>query len=212
MPRRRRQRRINPDQARRALYFDFEGRMAGDPVLLGVLFDANMDGSASWVLKQFVFDDACSRVDEAAGSGCDAATVEDALDWLFTLSNTERRHLVSWSIYDQSVAKRLSGNRSFRYRNALATVRGWRYRERTAGTIDDDGTANNSLKHYESLIGYDRPPERHDVGDSIAYIRDRQSATAGATKRWKTILMHNEHDLLAMREVVFTVLDLNEDE
>ncbi|MCL1599272.1 MAG: hypothetical protein M3094_08820 [Actinomycetia bacterium] len=206
-----RQRRIKPDQARRALYFDFEGRKAGDPVLLGVLFDANLDGPDSWVLKQFVFDEACSRVDEAVGSGCDAATMEEALDWLLTLSDTERRHLVSWSLYDQGVAKRLSRNRSFRYRNALATVRGWRYRERIAGRIDDDGTADNSLRHYESLIGYDRPPELHDVGDSIGYIHDRESVTAGAMERWKTILTHNEHDLLAMRDVMFTVLDLNED-
>jgi hypothetical protein len=206
------QKRITDKQARRALYFDFEGRKDEDPVLLGVLFDEDPDGSGSWVLRQFVVDDACIRVNESVGSRCEAVSMDSALEWLIGFSDAEERHLISWSIHDKNVAKRLTRNRSFRHRNTIPTVKRWRRKQREAGTIDDDGTAKNKLRLYESFIEYDRPPEPYDVGDSIAYIRGLKSVSPGAIARWETILTHNEHDLLAMREVVFTVLGVRDGE
>ena len=81
----------------------------------------------------------------------------------------------------------------------------WRRKERLAGRLDDDGKEENSLSHYESLIGYERPSEPFRVGKSIRYIRDLKSVTSGAKDRWETILLHNKHDLLAMRDVMFKV-------
>jgi hypothetical protein len=209
---RKKQRRIKPKQARRALYFDFEGRKEEGPVLLGVLFDEDPDGSGSWVLKQFVVDDACTRVDDAIGGRCEAVSIEAALEWLIDFSDIEERHLISWSIYDRDVAKGITAKRSFRHRNTIPTAKRWRREQREEGTIDDDGTAKNRLKLYESFIGYERPHEDYGVGNSIGYIRELKSVTPVAVKRWETILTHNEHDLLAMREVMFTVLGLTDDE
>lgn len=209
---RKKQKRIKPKQARRALYFDFEGRKEEDPVLLGVLFDEDPDGTSSWVLKQFVVDEACLRVDQAIGGRCDAVSMGEALEWLIDFSDAEGRPMISWSIHDRLVGKRLTANRAFQYRNTIPTAKRWRRDQREAGSIIDDGTAKNSLSHYESLIGYERPPEPFSVGTSIGYIRTVKSVTPGAIKRWETILTHNEHDLLAMREVMFTVLGLTDDE
>ena len=101
-----RQKLIKPDQARRAVYFDFEGRKEEDPVLLGVLFDEDPDGASSWVTKQFVTDEACLRVNQAVGGWYDTVSMREGLKWLREFSDTEKRHLISWSIYDREIAKR----------------------------------------------------------------------------------------------------------
>jgi hypothetical protein len=54
--------------------------------------------------------------------------------------------------------------------------------------------------------------EKRSSTCSIRYIREVKSVSSVAIKRWETILLHNEHDLLAMRDVVFTVLGLTDDE
>lgn len=199
---------ITGHQARRALYLDFEGRTDEDPVLMGVLFDDDPGGDGSWVVIQAVFDEACSRADTESDTWCETVPLEAALAWLVAFSDAEERRIVSWSRHDHDVIKRVTGGSAFRYRNAIPTSKRWRHRSRKVGKIADDGTANNTLEHYEKLIAYERPPERFGVGESIQYIRDRQSVTPGVRERWNTILSHNLHDLLAMREVVFTSLRL----
>jgi len=201
--RQRRQKRIKPRQAKRALYVDFESRkVEGEaPVLLGVLYDKAPEASVSeWVLRQFVFDPACARVDAVAGSSCESSSTDAALTWLLSLSESERRHVVSWSRYDRKRIEQLTGRSAFRYRNAIPTAKRWRKQQRTAGTIDDGGP--NELERYERLVGYLRPSERYGVGDAIAYIRGLAGVTAGAVDRWRCLVEHNRHDLLAMREVI----------
>lgn len=206
-------RRIKPWETQAGIYVDFEGRKAEDPVLLGVLFNRDREGTGPWVIEQFVMDPQMQEVDEAAGATCTARSIEAAISSVIDRSGAEQRHLISWSQHDWEIMRRISGERAFRYRNAIRTARGWRYREETAGNITDspqnDDAKRNALCRYETFIGYERPDEPYDVGDSIAYIRGLQSVTPGAIRRWETILTHNRHDLLAMRDVTFTVLGLD---
>ena len=206
-------RRIKPWEAQAGIYVDFEGRTTGDPVLLGILFNENRDGTGPWVVEQFVMDPEMQGVDAEAGATCVALSIEEAVSSVIDWSDTEQRHLISWSQHDWEILRRISGERAFRYRNAIRTAKGWRYREETAGTITDsprnDEAKRNALCRYETFIGYERPNEPYDVGDSIRYIRELKSVTPGAIRRWETILTHNRHDLLAMRDVTFTVLGLD---
>lgn len=209
-------RRIKPGEALAGIYVDFEGRKNGDPVLLGILWNAERNGTGPWSIEQVVMDPEMQEVDEATGATCTALSIEAAISSVLDRSDAERRHLISWSEHDRNILKRISGDRAFRYRNAIRTARGWRYREETAGTITDspqnDDAQRNALRRYETFIGYDRPAERYDVGDSIRYIRELKSVTPGAVDRWNTILIHNRHDLLAMRDITFTVLGLDQPE
>ncbi len=133
-PRRTATRRIKPWEAQAGIYVDFEGRKAGDPVLLGILFNANRDGTGPWVIEQFVMDPEMQAVDEAAGATCTALSIEEAVASVIDRSDAEGRHLISWSQHDRDIMKRISDNRAFRYRNAIRTAKGWRYREETPGT------------------------------------------------------------------------------
>jgi hypothetical protein len=136
------------------------------------------------------------------------ASISAALDEVLNRSDDERRHIVSWSVHDRDLIKELSAQRSFRYRNAIPIAKRWRRRLLQAGVIADDG-GPNELRWYERLIGYKRPEERFEVGASIAYIRTRTGASPGAVERWMTVVEHNRHDLLAMREVAFRALGLH---
>ena len=206
-------RKIKRLEAQAGIYIDFEGRKAGDPVLLGVLFSRNRDGAGPWVIEQFVMDPEMQAVDEAVGATCTALSIEAAVSSVIDRSDSEGRRLISWSQHDRDIMKRISADRAFSYRNAIRTAKGWRRREETAGNITDspqnEGAKRNALCRYETFIGYERPDEPYDVGDSIRYIRGLRSVTPGAIRRWETILTHNRHDLVAMRAVTFTALGLD---
>lgn len=80
----------------------------------------------------------------------------------------------------------------------------WKNELRSLGLIDFPQGASNRLANDERIIDYPRPDELFDVGDSIAYIRERRSTTDGAIERWRNILKHNRHGLIAMRDIVLT--------
>ena len=196
------QKKLRKSQAARAIFIDFEGRgIEGEPpVLLGVLTEEG--------IRQYVFDADCAEVNESVADHCEALPIREALNDLIDLSNAERRHLVSWSTHDCNVLKELTGQRAFRWRNAIPVARRWRERQEAAGLIAPEPDSDNSLRRYESLIEYERPDERYTVGRSIKYIRQRNGVTDGVVNRWETILEHNRHDLLAMRAVVRQALGI----
>lgn len=203
--RHRRQKRITPRQARRALYIDFEGRkVEGEaPVLLGVLFDRAPEAEhPDWEIRQIVLDERCAGVNRQLGGQCREDSVRRALGWLLDLSDLERRHVVSWSRHDREVLEQFANKRAFRYRNAIPTAKRWRARQAEAGTLEEvDGP--NEIERYERLIGYERPREDFGVGESIRYIRELAGVTPGALRRWGCLLGHNFHDLQAMQHIVW---------
>lgn len=140
------------------------------------------------------------RIDAAPGDRRRRPLVE-AVNAVLSLSDDERRPIITWSEHDLRILKTVSGDRPFRHRNAIRTAKRWRKAQRAS----EDRAAPNSLAHFEALIGYERPVEQYGVGDSLAYIVERQSASDGAIARWQVILEHNRHDLLAMRDVMLRV-------
>jgi hypothetical protein len=201
-----RQKLIRKRHARSGLYIDFEGRaVQGEaPVLLGVLFASRAhEEDSELILRQFVFDESCAIVERVAGAGCEETTLDEAIGWLLDLSDSEERPVISWSLYDWTWLKHLSRDRSFRFRNAIATAKRWRRRMGTEG-----GASGNALGQIEHLVGYQRPVEQFGVAESIAYIRDRTTASPGSVERWRALVEHNEHDLRAMRQVVLHSVEL----
>lgn len=197
-------RKISFRQALNGIYFDFEGRIEEEPVLVGLLYRRTDDGGWGWVVEQFVLDRVFAAVDAESQGECTYVELDELVPRLSAMADERRSPLISWSEYDWQVAKRISGGLAFRYRNALPTVKPWKNKLRDNDLVDFEPGQPNSLANYERMIGYDRPPEGFDVGDSIAYIRSRNSITPGAQKRWRTILEHNRHDLMGMRDVVLS--------
>ena len=197
------QKRLRKSQAAKAIFIDFEGRgIEGEPpVLLGVLTEEG--------IRQYVFDADCAEVDAATVGDCEALPIREALDNLIDDSNGQGAHLVSWSTHDCSILKELTGDRGFRWRNAIPVAKRWRKKQEAAGLIVPEPDSDNSLSHYERLIGYQRPDEQYAVGRSIKYIRQRNGVTDGVVNRWQTLLEHNKHDLLAMRFVVHHALSMD---
>ncbi len=197
---RRRRKRIRPGRASSLIYIDFEGRIDRPPVLLGVLY-APDPAAGDWQVTQFVLDERCAAVDAGAGADSIPGLPAEASTWLLDLSDREERQIVSWSEHDRDLIREFTPGRGFRWRNAIATARALR-------PADEEAPSPNSLGHYEALVGYERPDERHGVGDSIAYIHERSSVPPGSVDRWLGILAHNRHDLIGMRAVVERALGL----
>jgi hypothetical protein len=190
-------------QALGGVYFDFEGQIDEDPVLVGIL-RRDQGGHTDWPLEQIVLDPYFALVDKEVGGECAFVTLDEIMPQLSAMADERKKPLISWSEHDWQVGKRISGGLPFRYRNALPTVKPWKNKLRDHGLIVLPADEPNSLANFERIIGYHRPAEDFDVGDSIAYIRGRQSISSGAQLRWRTILEHNRHDLLAMRDVVLS--------
>jgi hypothetical protein len=165
-------------------------------------------GSTDWSLEQVVLDPYFALVDKEVGGECAFVALDEIMPRLSAMADERKNPLISWSEHDWQVGKRISGDLAFRYRNALPTVKRWKNNLRDHGLIEFPADEPNSLANFERIIGYDRPVEEFDVGDSIAYIRERRSISSGAQDRWRTILEHNRHDLLAMRDVVLSALSV----
>jgi hypothetical protein len=203
---------IKRRQARRALYVDFEGTDTPGslPVLLGVLFDVGADDSEPrWQVRRFVFDARCAAADAAAAGGCEVADYATALGWLLDLSDAEKRHVVTWSRHDRDVIDSITDGRDFRWRNAIPTAKRWRKQQRAQGVIRDDGGPND-LRRYERWVEYHRPLELLPVGTAIRRLQQVQRVTPGTIRNWRGVLDHNEHDLQAMRRVVWMAVNLTD--
>jgi len=192
-------------QAQGGIYFDFEGQTDQDPVLLGFAYDTGAHPTPALTVVQIVTDQEFSRFDDAVPGRRLNMTLADACNHIIDLSDRMEQPLLSWSEHDPDILNRITNDRSYRFRNARMEAGRWRKRQRRAGSIDDDPAIPNKLSHFEHLLGYERPLERHDVGDSIAYMRGLKSVSQGGVDRWTNLLDHNRHDLFAMRSVLLEV-------
>jgi hypothetical protein len=195
---------ISLREALEGIYFDYEGRKDEDPVLVGLLYRPEPQDPSNWAIKQLVLDPGLLDVDSASGAHNELVDRSEIVPKLAALAEDRGKPLISWSEHDWQVAKRMSDDLPFRYRNALPTVKRWKNTLRDLGLIHFLPEEPNTLANYERIIDYPRPDERFDVGNSIAYIRDRRSTTDGAIERWRNILKHNRHDLIAMRDIILT--------
>lgn len=199
---------LSGDEARRAIYIDFEGNQDRPPTLLGVLIEDR--------LQQFILEEAfrdCARRRRAQaewrGHGVAREVVQAAV--------LEQRRIVSWSNHDHRLFLELLPDASDRtsldrvYRNAIKTGRRWRH------FVRPDLTGRHTLQSYMSVLGWKVPEEVGvgTVGPSLRYLRDRlewngglwRELTISQKNKWRGVLRHNRHDLRGMRKVVCKMTD-----
>lgn len=194
---------ITPQEARRAIYLDYEGNKSRDPVLMGWMTEGAIFGA--------IVDPAfaeCAHRYRARHVGV-ADHLELATE-LLGQAASEHRKIISWSEHDFRVLCGLLDPHGVQrlgrvYRNAIPTARRWYCH------AQGEGVGEASLAHYMDMLGY-RVPEQYGqgvVGKALRNIRSQLSSgkrygqlTSGARTGWQAVVKHNMHDLQAMALVV----------
>jgi hypothetical protein len=193
--------RLSLDEARHALYIDFEGRKDQAPVVLGVLRRRGR-GQRPWV-QQVIVDETFASL------GLSTLSLGAAVEAVVMRAERRDRRIVSWSEHDLEVVRTLREEApelverfEARYANALAVAKRWR-----TLAYDRKRPEDGRLVSYLALIEYVVPDEAvgGDVGETIRIMRPRlesaQPLTERHWKRWNDLLEHNRHDCAGMKRV-----------
>lgn len=196
--------RLTADEARRALYIDFEGGKDQAPVLLGTMRVRGR--SPEPIVHQVVVDPTFAP----AGPGF--RTFHDAIETLVQRAEHKKRRIVAWSEHELEVVRRecnddpqLVERFERRYSNARRVAERWMNKLHPA-----EKPASGQLSAYLTLIGYAVPAgaEPGHVGTTIRALRPTLEAGRPLTPvqkaKWSRLLRHNRHDCAGMRQVCLT--------
>jgi hypothetical protein len=194
---------LTAQEAKNAIYIDYEGNIKLPPTLLGWYVDGEYKAS---ILEPLF--ETCKNRYKAKG-----IHVEDHAQLALKLiqkAEDEGRLIVSWSEHDyllmNKVLRPSDGERlKVIYRNAIRTARPW-YKQKN-GTL----LGKASLEFFEDLLGF-HVPERFGrglVGNSLRLIRGQieegrgyAELTNAARDGWTTVVRHNKLDLEGMAFVL----------
>jgi hypothetical protein len=223
---------LTPDEARRAIYIDFEGLPYHSPALLGWLYalDGN-PGADRLVLRQDVLDkglrstvgafetpvEGIHRYDENGRS------ILQSINSLARQAKKQDRRIVSWSQHELAVvANARPSNGLLRlfhlnYRDGKATAKRWRSTSCPELQMPREGRGGaHTLVRYAEAFGV-ALPERYDLDETAGRIASVTTALAEAGNcdalnpeyrdQWSDVLFHNTIDLWALRGVVILAAD-----
>jgi len=194
---------LTAQEAKNAIYIDYEGNMKLPPTLLGWYVDGEYKAS---ILEPLF--ETCENRYKAKGIRSEEHA-QLALK-LIQQAEDEGRLIVSWSEHDYllmyKVLRPSDGERlKVIYRNAIRTARPW-YKQKY-GTL----LGKASLEFFEDLLGF-HVPERFGlglVGKSLILIRGQIAEGRGYAKLtnaardgWTTVVRHNKLDLEGMAFVL----------
>jgi hypothetical protein len=197
--------RITPDEARRALYIDFEGRKGAPPVLLGCTRRSRLRTSDS--VWQAVTEPRLTPF--AVADHIESLALGEAVERILVRAEKRDRLIVAWSEHELDVVREycpeLLERFEARFRNARDLAERWRNK-----CHDGVKPPSGALADYLSLTGYEVPehagPGR--VGDTIRILLDAlgrgrrvSDITDKQLRRWDDLRDHNRHDCAGMRSV-----------
>jgi hypothetical protein len=196
---------LTPDEARRALYIDFEGRKAGPPVLLGCTTKSRVRSHLS--VWQAVTEPRLTPL--AVADGIESMRLTDAVEHILRRAERKDRLIVAWSERELDVVRELCPEHlerfGTRFRNARALAERWRNK-----CHDGVKPPSAALADYLWLTGYVVPERARPgrVGETIRLVRgslDRHGRVSDITdnqlRRWDDLREHNRHDCAGMRAV-----------
>jgi len=230
MARRRKQPIPTPDEARRAIYIDFEGTKKDLPTLLGALWKP--DSSENFVFEQYVFEPMFESAVEAKTQNHPANRPDvnpsihlrmrgDAFKQLAERALDEERLVFAWSQYDAATIEELGKDDPTVVElagtmfDAKKLAKQWKRHFRPEVVFERSrGRGRHTLKNYRDMdvIGY--PPiagvlDQGNISPRIKEIRRQLAAkrtfdklTRVAKGKWTKILHHNYLDCDGMRVVV----------
>lgn len=213
---------LTPEQAVRAICFDFEGCVEEAPSLLGWSFLRD-DGTEHF--RQRIVDhnlkSATHNVPHTNGKvRCSQSTLRTAVNRLVTLAEERDRLIVSWAEHDMKMIEcyvdddELVERARVRYMNALPTARQWLKRVHPKVQFPRTWSGKHNLFRYRNLMNIS-VPEKYDQDVAARGIRIAREVVAryGSYRRippeaaearlaWKAVLGRNRLDCRTAREVV----------
>lgn len=222
---------LTPDEARRAIYIDFEGRKNEPPVLLGSLYfeGRRTPDPERLVFRHDIVDPTLAPLADAVEiTGlhlyrCEARSVATAIRDLVRRANNQKRPIVAWSqheitrIQEADLSDDLEAVVQRWFRNGKETATKWRTTRHPDWQLERDAAGRvDRLTHYLDRIGYHVPPDHRGgrVGETIKSLRtslergkDWEDLRETQRDRWAALLMHNYHDCNGMRTVVQRAAD-----
>lgn len=207
---------LSRTEVRRGIYIDFEGRLEGPPVLLGVLWVPRQGRDPRFV--QYVLDSSFRSA--VSPPRTEARPLERAIELLVRRAADQRRVLIGWSTHEIDVVRGHAPGIADRfeavYRDGKAAAKRWRSVERPDLAIEpDERKRKHRLGVYAELFDYPRPDDLgvKDVGMALGRLRsklasvDFEDLDDGKKHEWEMILRHNEFDCRATRHVCVAALD-----
>jgi hypothetical protein len=198
--------RLAPDEAARALYVDFEGRIGKPPILLGCARRPGR-GAVPWVW-QALLDPLFDPLAEA--DGLPMLSIADAIERIVMRAEAHDVPIVAWSEHELRVVRAhcepvLVERFERRFVNARKVASRW-----TGRLPADARPPSKRLADYLTFIGHDVPDGAGlDVAaDAIRVLTGALERGRGATgltivqrRHWTRLRDHNRHDCDGMRDV-----------
>lgn len=201
-----RRNRLDPEEAIRALYIDFEGRKDNAPVLLGCAHRAGK-GPKPWVWQ--VVTDRRFEPLTRADDDIELLVLPDAVERILHRAEARDRLIVAWTEHELNVVKKHCPQHlarfEQRYVNARAVAVHWRN-----ACHGGDRPASNELADYLALIGYEVADEAGPgragetirlVGAALEKGHGLDGLTDNQRRRWQGLRDHNLHDCHGMKKV-----------
>ena len=196
--------RLTPEEARRALYIDFEGGKGEPPVLLGC--GRRTGRGARRFVPQYITD---LRFAPLADDEVEVLPLADAVERILQRAESKDRLIVAWSNHELDVVKEYSPEHldrlQARYVNARTFAVYWRN-----ACHAGERPATNTLADYLDLIDYKVSDGAGpgNVGETVSRIAKslaKGKGLAGLTddqrRRWRDLREHNLHDCRGMKAV-----------
>jgi hypothetical protein len=216
------------EDARRAIYIDFESRKGGDPVLLGACYaeGRKKPDPRRVVLRQDVIEPAHSRLAGALDWSwpghmyrydSDGRSLRASLGDLVGRARNQDRLIVSWSQHELGVIESADLGPSLfadfrdRYRDGKATASRWLTQAGLEAFVQPSEAleTTHQLAKYFDLVGF-WVPEAFGVGRTGENLKRVSKAlkrggfdefTERQQQAWEEVLGHNLYDCFGLREV-----------
>jgi hypothetical protein len=200
---------LAPEEARRALYIDFEGRKDLPPVLLGTTHGQAGAGR----VYQYLPDERFTPL--GATDDLEVLSFADSIARILQRAEKHDRLLVAWTTHELRLVRRWAPEHAerfeARFRNALTVAKYWRN-----VCHPGDRPTKGNLVNYLALVGYAVPeaagPDRaaetiRRIDRSLERDASGRHLTADQRRRWADLRDHNRHDCAGMRAICIEAAD-----
>ncbi len=202
---------LSPEDARRALYIDFEGNKDKPPALLGCTRRSSVQSKLS--VWQAITDPTFGSL--ATADELELLTLADAVERILQRAERKHRRIVAWSTHEHDVIRKHCPEHLERFEllflNAKLLAERWRSKCHAGNR-----PSTNKLAAYFELIGY-QVPERAgpgQVGDTLKSLsksfslgKTASDLTENQSRRWADLRDHNRHDCTGMRQICILAAD-----
>jgi len=199
------------DEARRAIFLDFEGETGEPPAVLGTLWVSRQGQEP--MFRQHVVDPSLRRLSSPT---LVSASLAGQLRSLIGRAERQHRVLVGWSGHELEIVRtwcpELAPAFEALYRDAKAPAKAWG--RLTGFKPEKDGRKRrHRLAAYEVAVGFERDDALGGKEMAEAIRRVRGAIDRGVEPspkrlaRWERMLAHNEQDCRATRAVTLRTLE-----